>query len=121
MPPESPGDEVVFDKAALLERVSGDEAFCKQLLGIFLKDLEAQLTELRGAKERNDLDALARGAHQLKGSTSNVGALRLSAVARDLEQSIRDEDSEAVGKAWERLDVECEAIRAALRGEGIPT
>nr|WP_218626439.1 Hpt domain-containing protein [Pseudomonas sp. dw_358] len=53
------------------------------LLDTFLSDAGARLKQLQKA---TDADGLAQAAHSLKGSSSNMGAVRLAELCRQLEQ-----------------------------------
>lgn len=52
------------------------------LLETFLSDSRARLDQLHHA---TDADGLAQAAHSLKGSSSNMGAVRLAELCRQME------------------------------------
>ncbi|WPP01319.1 Hpt domain-containing protein [Pseudomonas sp. HR96] len=53
------------------------------LLDTFLSDSSARLKQLQRAA---DAEALSQAAHSLKGSSSNMGAVQLAELCRQLEQ-----------------------------------
>ena len=53
------------------------------LLDTFLSDSRARLQQLRTAP---DAEALSQAAHSLKGSSSNMGAVQLAELCRQMEQ-----------------------------------
>lgn len=69
----------------------GDNAFLREIVGIFLQDTPQRLTELRTSLAAGDATKFARAAHSLKGSASNLGAVRLSAAAAQLEHLARQD------------------------------
>ncbi|NJC96232.1 MAG: hypothetical protein C3F07_05165 [Anaerolineales bacterium] len=69
-----------------IRQVGGDEGIYRELLGDFIKELPEKLETLQSHYERGDLEALSRAAHNLKGVSSNLGALQLSEYAANLEK-----------------------------------
>lgn len=58
----------------------------KDLGELFLRDARARLQTLESAMASRDAAEVARTAHALKGSASNLGARRLSALCAELEK-----------------------------------
>jgi HPt (histidine-containing phosphotransfer) domain-containing protein len=56
---------------------------------LFVQDSAAHLDAIEAAVGRSDLAAAAREAHNLVSTAGNIGAMRLSAIARELEQAAR--------------------------------
>ncbi|MFQ5442884.1 MAG: nitrate- and nitrite sensing domain-containing protein [Thermodesulfobacteriota bacterium] len=79
--------EKVFDRKGYLERLMGDEDLAGEILDGFFEDFPVQMSTLREALERGDAEAVKRGAHTLKGSSGNVGAVTLQKAALDLEKA----------------------------------
>lgn len=86
--PRSPedGDELVFDRAALLTRLGGSEELLPRFLKLFVESAEKSLSELRQALEQSDEEAARRSAHTLKGAAANVGAMQLRSVMITFEK-----------------------------------
>jgi HPt (histidine-containing phosphotransfer) domain-containing protein len=91
------------------------------LLETYLAESQRQLRGARGALENDDLEALKRFAHSLKGSSSNIGAEVLSVLCGKLESGARHDEREVLPQllaevAGELGDVcgELEAMRTAL-------
>ncbi len=57
----------------------------KEILGIFLEDTPNRLAQLRTSREKGDTATFTRAAHSVKGSSGNVGANELHAVAEKIE------------------------------------
>ena len=62
-----------------------------------------------------DFAALEREAHTLAGSSGNVGALRLSGLARGIEAASKDADAERVARLARGLDSVAKEAAAGLR------
>jgi HPt (histidine-containing phosphotransfer) domain-containing protein len=82
----------VLDESVLTELMTttGDDAgFVRELVETYLADVPVQLDGIAEAVTGDDAATLVRPAHTLKSSSATVGAMRLSAVARELEMAGR--------------------------------
>lgn len=66
-----------------LKEVMGDEF--PQLVDTFITDSDVRIVNIRESVDAGDPEAFRRAAHSLKGSASNMGALRLTEHCRRLE------------------------------------
>jgi HPt (histidine-containing phosphotransfer) domain-containing protein len=83
-PPDVPlVDEDVL--AELLASTGDDPAFVRELLETYLSETPEQLEAMTAAIDADDAAALVRPAHTLKSSSATLGAMRLSALGRELE------------------------------------
>jgi CheY-like chemotaxis protein len=87
----------------------------RQLLSLFLDQIEAQIVTLKALSAGGDLPALACEAHTLAGTSGNVGALRLSGLARGIEAASKDADAERVAQLARGLDRVAKEAAAGLR------
>ena len=62
-----------------------NDEFLREIIGIFLQDTPQRITELEQSLVASDQPRFTRAAHSIKGSSSNLGALALRAVAERLE------------------------------------
>jgi HPt (histidine-containing phosphotransfer) domain-containing protein len=88
----SEADVPVVDEGVLTEvmETTGDDiGFVRELVETYLADTPAQVEAMTIAVEADDAAALVRPAHTLKSSSATVGAMRLSAVAREMEMAGR--------------------------------
>jgi len=74
-----------IDDLRALSPDDGD-AFVREVAGIYLEDAPLRLNEIEKSLAAGDAAALARAAHTLKGSSANLGAAPLRALANRLEQ-----------------------------------
>jgi HPt (histidine-containing phosphotransfer) domain-containing protein len=103
-------DPAIIDPQAIENLRSlnpGDnDEFLREIAGIFLEDTPLRIRELEESLAAGDASKFTRAAHSIKGSSSNLGAAALRAVAEKLEHQSR---SQGLGGAASLL--------GALRGE----
>ena len=105
----------VFDPAALLERLGGDEQLLAKVAALFLEDCPARLTAIKAAVDARSAEGIRTEAHALKGAAANLSVSELVEAARILEQIGAEGRVEAAGAAWERLAAEATRAMEALR------
>jgi HPt (histidine-containing phosphotransfer) domain-containing protein len=99
-------DEI--DDVLNLERLK--EAFGDDRAGIadlLRRARETESTYLRALREgigQADIRAVSRAAHSIKGSASNIGAIRFSRVAADIEERARLERWDGIAGLADELD-----------------
>jgi HPt (histidine-containing phosphotransfer) domain-containing protein len=67
-----------------------EPAIYREIVQVFVAELEQRLRRLEGAAAADDRQALARQAHAIRGAAANVGAVPLSEAAAVLEQEAGD-------------------------------
>lgn len=86
-------DATVIDPQAIanLRALTPDDndEFLREIVGIYLDDTPQRIAELDRSLASGDVETFVRAAHSIKGSSSNVGASALRAVAEKLEHSAR--------------------------------
>jgi len=80
-------EEGIFDKAALLDRLMGDENLLRVITEEFLEDALRQITVLKEALVDSDTKRVHRQAHTLKGASGNIGATTLQSLAFRIEDA----------------------------------
>lgn len=117
----APGEPALdLDTLMALPGVNGNRAapMLKRLLPLFVGETERHIQGLRTGLAVGDAEAVRALAHKMKSGCHAMGALRLAARARRLDERIkagelpRTEDVEGIAEAWE-------ACRVALREEGL--
>jgi len=74
------------DRVRELQELAGDDAaLLEELIQLFLTSAPAQLAKMRQTAEDEDVPALRRAAHGLKGSSGQIGALRLQEICGLIE------------------------------------
>ncbi|MFA4966063.1 MAG: response regulator, partial [Thermoleophilia bacterium] len=112
---ESADHPDLFDLAAVLGRMEGDEAVAKRVARMFLADLPALLAGIEEAAEASDAEALALNAHTLKGSAATLGGRRAQEASLHLETVARAGDVRAARGMLEDVKREVDALEQAVR------
>ena len=100
------------DVLSALQEVMGDEY--STLLDTFLDDAEERLRILRKAE---DAAQLMNAAHSFKGSSSNMGAIRLAELCHELEQRAKNKNLSGVEKLVGEIDGEFALVRPLYEAE----
>jgi PAS domain S-box-containing protein len=82
----------LYERAAMLENLGGDEDLLQQLTAICLRDLPPAIDALRAALAAGEADGAKTAAHTLKGMVSNFGAAPMVAMLVAMEQPLRQGD-----------------------------
>jgi two-component system sensor histidine kinase/response regulator len=98
-------------------RVPGEPDPVRELIELFLSDSKNQLSKIRAAGSGKDFAGLRNAAHTLKGSSSNLGAKRLSLLCLQLEQAASREESDACTARIQEIGMEFELVEQALCAE----
>jgi len=79
----------VLDLAQLQGVTDGDVAFEKELFDIFCGEYQKNVESLHEAIMNNDQKNAILHSHDIKGSSANIGAVGLKAVAAKMEELAR--------------------------------
>ena len=88
VPPLEPVDRTAWETIATFQRPEQPSVLHK-IIGLYLTSSQAQIAQLRQALQGQDYDALRVLAHTLKSSSATLGAHRLAALAKQLEEACR--------------------------------
>lgn len=110
--PDSHLDAAVL---ASLQDVMEDEY--PVLLDTFLTDSDERLRHLVAARQSADAQALRLAAHNFKGSCSNMGAVLLANLCKQLEEAARREQLDDVPALIEQIEREFAIVRILFRAE----
>lgn len=79
-----PDGPVVWDQAAMMERLGDDAELMVEIVDLLLEDIPLRLAELRAATTP---DAVRRAAHAIKGAVANVGGDAAAAAMLAVEHA----------------------------------
>lgn len=85
------------------------------IIQVFLEEAPRLVETLEAASALPDLKAMGAAAHSLKSSSANLGAMRLSAAAQDIELGARQQRLDRPAEAVALVAAEFAQARAALR------
>ena len=83
----------VHDHAACMEMLDDDEELFSELVELFTENAGANLDKIEAAAQEGDAESIAICAHTIKGSAANLSVERVRALASELEQKARGEES----------------------------
>lgn len=84
------------------------------LVQTFVRDSAQRIESIRDAIREADPDALRGAAHSFKGSAGNMGATRLAAICRTLEESGRLGEIGGIGSALAELVSEYSCVEREI-------
>jgi two-component system, sensor histidine kinase len=113
--PEAPLATAMIDRAQV-DEIWGelDSESYREVVGVFLDELEQRLGALDQAVAQGDRRAISRHAHALKGAAANIGGRPLSAAAADLENSAGTADFDEIRRLVHNLQKTGAATNRAL-------
>lgn len=88
----------------------------KAILDAFWKSNDEIVAALATHLSANDFKEASASAHALKGSAANLGAMRLSNRARDIEVACRDSNCAGAKELLEKVRTDIVATRRAFDG-----
>ena len=117
--PDPPSE--ILDKAALdgiraMQR-QGATNLLSRVIDLYLADVPRLVEEMQLAIEKADAVVLARAAHALRSSSTNVGARRSAALCKAIETHARAGNTGTENVIFEKLRSELAQATAALRAE----
>ena len=111
-----------WDVHELLRRLDNDHTFLRELLAVYRHDSQTSLQGAKNALASQDLAALERTAHGLKGMMKNLLMNRTAQSASDLEVAARQGEAKQAAallaqleKAMEELLPEVDAQLAEVK------
>jgi PAS domain S-box-containing protein len=107
----------VFDKAALMGRVMGDEELLKVVILAFLEDLPKQFEALKAFLEAGDAPGAERQAHTIKGAAGSIGGEALREAASEIEKAGRAGNLQAVSALMPELEQQRTRLEEKLKLE----
>jgi HPt (histidine-containing phosphotransfer) domain-containing protein len=103
--------EKAFNRSALLARIGGHEEMIPRFVGMFLESVEDCLPKLKQAILEEDMEAVKKVAHTLKGVSGNIGADRMHTVVLKIRERAANATMEDLRDLWDTLVDEFELFR----------
>lgn len=111
---ESSVDQDVLDKLAQLPS-SGSGKLVHRVVQAYFESSDKLMTQLRGEIDSANADGIRAGAHALKSSSANVGALNFAGLCGVLESAGKQEDLIQVEATWQQMQEEYSSVIEALK------
>lgn len=111
----SPQIDIHLDRIILGELSSLLENDFPDLIETFLSDAQLRLRELVKTVNSGVAEDIRQSAHSFKGSSSNVGARRLSSLCRELEEMTRSGQIAGAQGLVDRIEIELPKVDALMR------
>ena len=108
-------DRPPVNLARLADTFGDDPEFLIEMYGLYIEDASGRLSTLDSALADDDSEKINSVAHALMGSSGNVGAERMSALAAELEQVDMARDRGQVQDLAAALRAEFEAVQAFVK------
>lgn len=84
----------------LIDLDDGATGLLAELLGLFKEDSPERLQGLQRCMASGDAGSAAELAHALKGAAGTIGAVRMRAIAQDIEKAAKAGRTDAEVAAW---------------------
>ena len=107
----------IIDPAALetiLAMTGNDPSFLAELIDAYMDDTRQLLVTMRQALATGHANEFQRAAHALKSNSSNLGAMQLPALCKDLEELARSGVLDGADTRLAQVEAEYEQVERAL-------
>ena len=100
-----------------IRALSGEdnEDLLSQIIEIFLADIPEQLEILETACAENDFNTIKSISHSMKSASANLGAMRISAIFKELERESSDDNPEFITELLKELKGEFKILSPLLK------
>jgi excisionase family DNA binding protein len=109
---------VDFDRQFLLEQLDGDKEVVKEILNLYLEKTPEQIGAVAEAVKNKDAALIRSSAHSLKGSSGNVGAVKLSQTAQKMETIGKEGDLSRAEELMKEIEENFRTFQGALQHLG---
>jgi len=107
-------DKQVWDDLRSLQ-MDGEPNLLKDVLNAYLDDAPERIDEMTSGLAKLDREAVREAAHSLKGSSANVGAVRMFRLCADLERAVVAGDMVGVERRMGAIREEFDRLRNLFR------
>jgi HPt (histidine-containing phosphotransfer) domain-containing protein len=88
----------------------GNPSRFSDLINLFLNSLQTDLESLRKALREHDTLALREVAHELKGTSANLGAICLAALCGVLEEACMSPEVDGAERIVQEIEAQAQAV-----------
>ena len=106
---------MLYDHEQLMDRLEGDRDLVREVVGVYIREVQANLGRLEDAIRARHVDEIMRMAHGMKGSSRTVTAESMATLAEQLETAVKEQRSLGEQAALlSRLKAEFVLVRSIL-------
>lgn len=109
-------DKSVLASLRELQEV-GEPDIVAEVGDLFLKHAPLKIADIKKAASEGNAKALEVAAHSLKSSSSYIGAMKLSAISKELEFMGRSGAIEGSVEKAAQIEAEFDRVKAAIEAE----
>ena len=110
--------QVLFDEAAITRLINlGGDTLLLKIIEIFLTNIPPKVAACQENFAKGDLKAVEQEAHAIKSSAANLGLIRLSDFAAQIEKSAFREERETVSELMPLLNDAFEASLSLVKSK----
>ncbi len=106
-------DRTVLENIRSIKKSNGSDLLAT-VIQLYLTHSPTYLESMRKALRERDETEMHRAAHTLKSSSANIGALRLSELCKQIENTRLSTSTEPAQTVLSEMETEYEAVRKAL-------
>ncbi|MEE8398537.1 MAG: response regulator, partial [Desulfobacterales bacterium] len=107
----------IFDRAAMVSRLMGDEDLARTVMAGFLADIPEQIDALNTWIGQGEAEHARSQAHTIKGAAANIGGDALRKVAYEIEMAGKAEDTKALSQLAPELERQFSRLKAAMEDD----
>lgn len=104
-PSRNLGPQSVFDRAAMLDRLAGDQELLAEIVELYVTEMPKMINALMLYLEDKDLAGAERQAHSIKGASANVSAEVVRGVAFEMEKLAKAGELDGIRGRLEELEL----------------
>ena len=108
----------ILDNAALMAVVDGDMSLLSELLRLFREESRTLVATIQSAVQADDLAAVARASHRLKGSSAQIAAMELADLCDRLETASRSAEAQTTRELAAQVPHTFDRVQLAIAALG---
>jgi CheY-like chemotaxis protein/HPt (histidine-containing phosphotransfer) domain-containing protein len=108
------GPVIIDPKRIEQIREIGDWALLKELMGLYLSDLDQFTAGVSAALSERNFEQIYEWSHKLKGSSANLGVDAMREACRTMEASAKESDAEAAAAHFGQMQLLMNDIRTHI-------
>ncbi|BCS54857.1 response regulator [Geobacter sp. SVR] len=113
--PGAAGEQPVFDREGLVDRLCGKTEMLPVFTGLFLNTATTAIEHLHAALAAANAEEIHRQSHTIKGAAANIGAIRILHLATELNELEDPFGDSGTAALLEKLTAELELFRQTIQ------